>query len=136
VQLEAEHGSLEFAMREKLQQCIKVLKYLGRKELDFQVNREKVKVPLALEHFRDYMVFTILQDGSLKYGGSNDAPRTAAFTAYIKLDNLEPTDDMIDIVISRLAPECRQRAEKIMRERMIDHQLKYDGLEFLVKDKA
>lgn len=121
-------------MKEKLAQCLKMLKFLGKDHIRFKYDTGKWGfMPFKGEHERHYKTFTLHNNGKVEYVGSDE------FFTYepkakktIHLTDLEPTESVLLLAYNKLRAACREQAKEAVMKRLVDHQLKYNELEFLI----
>lgn len=126
-------------MADKLADCIKMLGYLDKDSIKFLYNAGKQgALPFTVEEERIYMNFILYKNGIVDYSGT-DGKNNGNFVSYyqrpdIKICGLIPTEALINFAYSKLKNICFETAANHVMQRLIEHELKYNALEFLLND--
>lgn len=121
-------------MAAKLQQCLEMMAYLGKTTQKYACTKHdtpayQVSDLLAIEHRPyTYWTFTLSNDGAVSYTVANNyADKIAVF-------GLLPSNALLDIFSRALTRLCLNKATDAVKQRLLNHELTYAGLEFLTKD--
>lgn len=118
------------------------MKSLGR-EKTFTIKYdagEQGTLPIPEDAHRLCKEFALHLDGTVNYTGTNGQHpdvtlrRHYAYkkTDTVQLQGLIPTQALIDFIFAKLKKICMDRAKGQVLQRLIEHQLKYDSLDFLI----
>jgi hypothetical protein len=126
---------------DKLAQCIKMMQNLNKEKYKFLYNAgNQGELPIDNADMRYYPEFTLCIDGSVEYHGT-DGKSSGALSSYyyeskkrsdVRLKNLKPTAALIDFAYSKLKNICFEQARELVLERLVQHQIKISGLDFLL----
>lgn len=132
-------------MKEKVEGCLKMLAYLNQDTFPFCFRSDGgsgLPKPINKGPFNTWHKFALRQDGLLNYYSHTSSTEHAQYwgkgklkTDKAHLESIEPTKEIIDCVQRKLQNACFNKAQNKVLLRMVAHQLKCDGLEFLLADE-
>lgn len=129
---------------DKLSQCIKMMQNLNKEKFAFIYDAgNQGELPVDKNDMRYYPNFTLCIDGSVEYYGT-DGKLSAARSYYdgltkhrddVRLKNLKPTKALVDFAFSKLKKICFEQAREQVLGRLVEHQIKISGLDFLLGEE-
>jgi hypothetical protein len=123
----------------KLAQCIKMLDFLKKDKIKFTYAAgNQGPLPIKDNELRNYQTYTLHKNGLVDYYGTDSSPfdsNPPRGRPDIEIVSLLPTDAIINFGYSKLKKPCLDAAREHVIERLLEHQLKYNGLEFLTKEE-
>lgn len=127
---------------DKLAQCIKMLEVLKKENIKFLYTAgNQGELPIDNAEMRYYPEFTLCANGSVEYHGTDGKDKLNSYysNSYyggrndVRLKNLKPTPALIDFAYTKLKKICMEQAREQVMQRLVEHQVKITGLDFLLQ---
>lgn len=125
---------------DKLEKCLKMMEILKKEKFKFLYDAgNQGPLPIAEHEGRFYKEFILYKDGSLEYNGRSPQSAPGGYRFFepsvsdITISGLKPTDAIVNFAYLKLKKICFERAREQVMQRLIEHQVKLAGLDFLLQ---